>query len=92
MYTTTGVDAIATITELRSRTSELLDHVRDTKASILIQKNNEAYAVLIDWDTYQRLLEKPERAQAQDRLPQQGGRVAGPADEGARQTQQRKKK
>lgn len=75
MYTTTGVDAIATITELRSKTSELLDHVRDAQQSILIQKNNEAYAVLIDWETYQRLLEKPdERPKAHDRKPQHGRR------------------
>ena len=92
MYTTTGVDAIATITELRSKTSELLDHVRDTKASILIQKNNEAYAVLIDWETYQNLLEKrPDRLQAQDRSPQQGGRGAGLPEETARSAQQERK-
>ena len=52
MYATTGIDAIATITELRSKTSELLDHVRETKSAVLIQKNNEAYAVLVDWETY----------------------------------------
>ncbi len=56
MYSTTGIDAIATITELRSKTSELLDHVRETKKSVMIQKNNEAYAVLIDWETYQSLM------------------------------------
>lgn len=92
MYTTTGVDAIATITELRSRTSELLDHVRDTKASILIQKNNEAYAVLIDWETYQSLLERrSERLQAKDRLPQEGGRAVAISEEGSRQGQRKKK-
>lgn len=75
MYSTTGVDAIATITELRSKTSELLDHVREARKSILIQKNNEAYAVLIDWETYQRLLERPEdRHKAHDRQPRHGTR------------------
>lgn len=71
MYSTTGVDAIATITELRSRTSELLDYVRESRKSLLIQKNNDAYAVLIDWETYQALLEpKSERKGAIDRSPQ----------------------
>jgi prevent-host-death family protein len=57
MYSTTGIDAIATITELRSNTSELLDQVRENRTRVLIQKNNEAFAVLIDWDTYQKLVE-----------------------------------
>lgn len=93
MYTTTGVDAIATITELRSKTSELLDHVRDTKTSILIQKNNEAYAVLIDWETYQNLLDrKHDRAHASDRSPHQGGRAAGTADDVARGSRQQQKR
>jgi prevent-host-death family protein len=93
MYTTTGVDAIATITELRSRTSELLDHVRNTKASILIQKNNEAYAVLIDWETYQDLLEpRSDRNPAHDRSPQHGNRAAGTPEENVRQSAQRSRK
>ncbi len=58
MYNTEGVDAIATITELRSETSELIDYVRKTKSGVLIQKNNEPYAVLIDWDTYKETKEK----------------------------------
>lgn len=93
MYTTTGVDAIATITELRSKTSELLEHVKNQKASLLIQKNNDAYAVLIDWETYQSLLERrAERGPAQDRSPQQGERPARVADEGARRRQSQRKK
>lgn len=57
MYSTTGINAIATITELRSHTSELLDHVREQRTSVLIQKNNEPYAVLIDWETYRTLIQ-----------------------------------
>lgn len=52
MYNTEGIDTIATITELRSETSELIEHVRKTKSGVLIQKNNEPYAVLLDWETY----------------------------------------
>jgi prevent-host-death family protein len=58
MYNTEGVDAIATITELRSETSELIDYVRKTKSGVLIQKNNEPYAVLIDWETYKESKEQ----------------------------------
>jgi prevent-host-death family protein len=58
MYNTEGVDAIATITELRSDTSELIDHVRKTKTGVLIQKNNEPYAVLLDWEVYKKVKDR----------------------------------
>ena len=56
MYTTKGVDAVATITEVRANTSELIDHARKNKSAVLIQKNNDPYAVLLDWETYQELM------------------------------------
>ena len=75
MYSTTGIDAIATITELRSKTSELLDHVRAKKSSVLIQKNNEAFAVLIDWETYLSLVNGSEEApEPEDRPSRRRGR------------------
>lgn len=58
MYNTEGVQAIATITELRSDTSELIDHVRETKTGVLIQKNNEPYAVLLDWEIYKKVKDR----------------------------------
>lgn len=58
MYHTEGVDAIATITELRAETSELIDSVRKTKKGILIQKNNEPYAVLMDWEIYKKVKDR----------------------------------
>lgn len=58
MYNTEGVDSVATITELRSKTSDLIDHVRNTDNGILIQKNNEPHAVLISWDKYKAIKEK----------------------------------
>lgn len=67
MYNTEGVDAIATITELRSQTSELIDYVRQTKSGVLIQKNNEPYAVLIDWETYKRSKEELSAAKSKSR-------------------------
>jgi prevent-host-death family protein len=58
MYTTGGVDSIATITELRSETADLLRTVQDTHQAIMIQKNNQPVAVLISWDLYRRLKEE----------------------------------
>jgi prevent-host-death family protein len=55
MYDTEGVDSIATITELRSETSDLIERVKDAKNGVLIQKNNEPSAVLIGWETYRKI-------------------------------------
>jgi prevent-host-death family protein len=57
MYNTEGVDAVATITELRSETSELIDQVQSTRNGVLIQKNNEPHAVLISWEVYKAIKE-----------------------------------
>lgn len=58
MYNTEGVDAVATITELRSATSDLIDNVQSKNNGVLIQKNNEPHAVLISWKTYKAIKEK----------------------------------
>lgn len=56
MYSTQGIEAVATITELRSKTSELVEHAKNIEQGILIQKNNDPYAVLISYDLYLKLL------------------------------------
>ena len=61
MYSTRGIEAVATITELRSKTSELVEHAKRIKRGILIQKNNEPYAVLINYDLYDKLLKIEEQ-------------------------------
>jgi len=55
MYKTEGISAIATITELRSETSSLIDQVAGTEDGVMIQKNNEPQAALISWETYLKL-------------------------------------
>jgi prevent-host-death family protein len=70
MYNTEGVDAIATITELRSETSELIEHVRNTKSGVLIQKNNEPHAVLIDWETYKKIKKRVDLSELQEQADQ----------------------
>lgn len=64
MYLTKGIDAIATITELRSNTSELVEYAKKIDRGVLIQKNNEPYAVLISYELYEKLLDA-EAAQKQ---------------------------
>ena len=56
MYNTQGIEAIATITELRSKTSELVEHAKKLEKGVLIQKNNEPYAVLVSFDLYSELV------------------------------------
>jgi prevent-host-death family protein len=66
MYNTQGIEAVATITELRSNTSELVDHAKDLERGILIQKNNEPYAVLLSYDQYNRLADPGDEEDGDD--------------------------
>ena len=55
MYSTQGIEAIATVTELRSKTSALIEQSKGLKTGIMIQKNNEPEAVLVSYDLYQKM-------------------------------------
>lgn len=57
MYSTEGIEAVATITELRSGTAEIIEHAKQANHGVMIQKNNEPYAVLISYDRYRALLD-----------------------------------
>jgi prevent-host-death family protein len=72
MYQTEGVSAIATITELRSDTSSLIDHVTRTEGGVMIQKNNEPQAALISWETYLKLKDKLDLKGLQEELTAAG--------------------
>ena len=61
MYSTEGIEAIATVTELRSKTSALIEQSKGLKTGIMIQKNNEPEAVLISYDLYQKLFKAYEK-------------------------------
>ncbi|CAN5510725.1 type II toxin-antitoxin system Phd/YefM family antitoxin [soil metagenome] len=63
MYSTRGIEAIASITELRSKTAELLDKAREIDSGVLIQKNNEPFAVLIAHETYVKIMEGYDKSQ-----------------------------
>ncbi len=55
MYSTKGIEAVATVTELRSRTAALIDQAKGLKTGIMIQKNNIPEAVLVSYDLYQEM-------------------------------------
>jgi len=55
MYETAEVDAIATITELRAETADIIEYAQKTHHGVMIQKNNQPEAVLISWELYKRL-------------------------------------
>ena len=57
MFATKGIDAIASVTELRSKTAELIDATRGKTHGILVQRNNEPAAVLLSYDRYMELIE-----------------------------------
>lgn len=55
MYSTKGIETIATVTELRSKTSSLIEQAKSLQTGIMIQKNNEPEAVLLSYDLYLKL-------------------------------------
>ena len=57
MFTTKGIDAIASVTELRSKTSELIERAQGQRQGILVQRNNEPAAVLLSYARYMELVE-----------------------------------
>lgn len=61
MYSTRGIEAVATVTELRSKTSDLIEQAREMGSGILIQKNNDPYAVLISYERYIEFLDLEKR-------------------------------
>jgi hypothetical protein len=54
---TNGTEAIATITELRSKTSELVNRGRRISTGIMSQKNNEPCAVLVSYDRFLEIIQ-----------------------------------
>jgi prevent-host-death family protein len=61
MYVTRGIEAVATVTELRSQTSSLIEQTKGLKTGIMIQKNNEPEAVLLSYERYLELYNAMEK-------------------------------
>ena len=55
MYDLQGIETVATVTELRSRTSALIDRAKGLETGVLIQTNNVPAAVLVSYDLYLKL-------------------------------------
>ena len=52
MYSTRGIDQVATITELRTNTNDLLRFANETDEGILIARNSEPQGVLVGLEQY----------------------------------------
>ena len=62
MYSTRGIGAVASVTELRSNTTELIEQAQKATDAILIQKNNDPFAVLLSYERYVALLDGQKNA------------------------------
>lgn len=56
LQTPKGISTIATITELRSSTSEIVDAAEKSRNGVLVVKNNDPYAVLVSFDRFNEML------------------------------------
>jgi prevent-host-death family protein len=64
MFSTQGINHVATITELRTNANDLLDFANASDEGILIARNNEPQGVLIGVEQYQRFIAFLEEAKA----------------------------
>lgn len=60
LQTPESIHSIATVTELRSNTSEVIETAEASGEAVLIVKNNEPYAVVMGFDRYMRLTDGSE--------------------------------
>lgn len=58
LQTPKGINTIATITELRSKTSEIVDAAEQSEEGVLVVKNNSPYAVVVSFNRFNELLGK----------------------------------
>jgi prevent-host-death family protein len=57
MFNMQGIEAVASISELRANSTNLVERAKEFQG-IMIQKNNEPVAVLLSYDRYIELSEK----------------------------------
>jgi prevent-host-death family protein len=55
MYQVNQADAVATITDFRTATSQIIDYVADSDSTVLVTRNNEPVIVMLSVDEYERL-------------------------------------
>lgn len=60
LQTPESIHSIATITELRSNTSEVIKTAETSEEGVLVTKNNAPYAVLVSFDHYVSLVDGSE--------------------------------
>ena len=57
LQTPKGISTIATITELRSKTSEIVAEAEQSGSGVLVVKNNDPYAVVLSFTRYSEMLD-----------------------------------
>lgn len=57
LQTPKGITSIATVTELRSKTADIVAEARKTSSAVLVVKNNNPYAVLLSFERYSEMLD-----------------------------------
>lgn len=60
LQTPESIHSIATVTELRSNTTEVVRTAETSGEGVLIVKNNEPYAVVLGFDQYMSLVDDSE--------------------------------
>jgi prevent-host-death family protein len=55
MYRTTGVEAVASVTDLRTQIDETIQAAEETGEGVPVQKNNKPIAVLVSIERWQEL-------------------------------------
>ncbi|WP_259113813.1 type II toxin-antitoxin system Phd/YefM family antitoxin [Salinibacter ruber] len=55
MYRITGVEAVASVTDLRTQIDETIKAAEETGEGVLVQKNNEPIAVLVSIERWREL-------------------------------------
>lgn len=56
LQTPKGVTTVATITELRNDTTEVIDETEESGQGVMIVKNSSPRAVLVSFDRYSELV------------------------------------
>lgn len=62
MYNTQGITDVASVTELRTSFQDVVD-VAENKEGVIVQRNNEPYAVLMTFDDVKSWQEKMDEQQ-----------------------------
>lgn len=58
MYNARGIESIATVTELRQNTSELVETAKSSGRGVLVQSNNQPMAIVMSPERYYEMRDR----------------------------------